>query len=80
MARLIDKRNKLIKEGNSYELDEISREIAEFEADEIRNQIMKNFKFYSDNPENISLQKMWKLLKKVKPKTNPTLPTAKRNH
>jgi hypothetical protein len=46
------------------ELDELSKTIAVFEADEIRSQIMKNFKFYSENPENISMPKMWKLLKK----------------
>ena len=80
LARLIDKRNKLIKEGASLELDEISKAVAVFEADEIRSQIMKNFKFYSENPENISMPKMWKLLKKLSPKFSPTIPTAKRNH
>ena len=41
---------------------------------------MKNFKLYSENPENISMQKMWKVLKRLSPKSAPTLPTAKRNH
>ena len=41
---------------------------------------MKNFQFYSQNPENIQMQKMWKILKNVCPKLKPTLPTAKRNH
>ena len=41
---------------------------------------MKNFRSYSENPENVSLPKVWKLLKKLSPKSNPTLPTGKRNH
>ena len=80
LVNMINKRNILSKAGSTIALAELDKSIAIFEAKEIRDTIMKNFKFYSDNPENISLQKMWKLLKKVKPKTNPTLPTAKRNH
>jgi hypothetical protein len=56
------------------------KKIAELKATEIRSKIMNNFKIYSENPENMSLPKAWKLLKKISPKTNPTLPTAKRNH
>ena len=41
--------------------------------------IVKNFKSLSENPENINLQQMWKLCKKVWPKCGVTLPTAKRN-
>ena len=80
LAKLIDKRNMIIEDGSNSELNQLNTEIAMFEASEVRNQIMKNFKFYSENPENISLQKMWKLLKKLCPKSSPTLPTAKRNH
>ena len=80
IAELIDKRNNLLQEGSEKDLEEIDRKIAELEATEIRSKIMNNFKIYSENPENVSLPKVWKLLKKISPKTNPTLPTAKRNH
>ena len=80
IAELIDRRNNLLQGGSEKDLEEIDRKIAELEATEIRSKIMNNFKIYSENPENVSLPKVWKLLKKISPKTNPTLPTAKRNH
>ena len=49
------------------------------EAEENRSKILKNFKYFSDNPENLNMSGMWKLLKKMWPKQN-SLPTAKRNH
>ena len=54
--------------------------IADEEAKENRKIIMDNFKKLSENPENINLQQMWRLCKKLWPKTGTTLPTAKRNH
>ena len=53
--------------------------IAEEEASENRDLIMKQFKFLSENPENIVMQKMWKVLKTICPKQKPNLPTAKKN-
>ena len=41
---------------------------------------MKNFRSYSKNLENVCHPKAWKLLKNSFPKSNPTLPTGKRNH
>ena len=80
IAVLIDKRNKILHEDSEENLKEIDEKIAECEALEIRNEIMKNFKSFSENPESISMQKMWKLLKKISPKLSPTLPSAKHNH
>ena len=57
----------------------ISIAIAEEEASENRDQIMKQFKYLSENPENIVMQKMWKILKTICPKQKPNLPTAKKN-
>ena len=54
--------------------------IAEAEADENRAKIMKEFQYFSENPENINIQKMWKSLKKICPKVKPILPCAKQNH
>ena len=41
---------------------------------------MKNFKYFSENPETINMQQVWKLLKNLWPKSPAILPTAKRNH
>ena len=41
---------------------------------------MKEFQYFSENPENINIQKMWKSLKKICPKVKPILPCAKQNH
>ena len=46
------------------EIEEASSSIAEMEAAENREKILKNFKYYSENPENIQMQKMWKIVKK----------------
>ena len=84
---LINKRNNLIKdkEGHSNteamdkDIDEITNCIADVEAGEKREKILKHFKFFSENPDKIEMQKMWKMLKRVCPKLKPTLPCAKRN-
>ena len=41
---------------------------------------MKNFKSYSDNPEQINMSQMWKTLQKLWPKCVNSLPSAKKNH
>ena len=64
---------------NKDKIYAITEAIAEEEAKENHEKILKNFKSLSDNPENINLQQMWKLCKKVWPKRSVTLPTAKRN-
>ena len=60
-------------------INEINEAIAEEEAKENRDKIVENFKSLSENPENINVQQMWKLSKKLWPKSGTTLPTAKRN-
>ena len=67
-------------QSNKKRIDEISNEIAEDEAKENRDVIVNNFKDLSKDTENINLQQMWKLCKKLWPKKGETLPTAKRNH
>ena len=81
---LIDKRNILLKEINDVqsnkELEEVTTRISEIEAEDNREKIMKNFKEYSDNPEYINVQKMWKMLKRIWPKGGASLPVAKKNY
>ena len=83
--------SKLIKEKNELSklrdvpnveeaIDTIDRNISEIEALENRNIILENFKSYSDNPETINMQEMWKKNKKLWPKCDNNLPTAKKNH
>ena len=61
------------------QIAEIGEAIPNLEADEKREFIMKNFKRFSDDPESINLTEMWKVLKKVGPKSKNTLPIAKLN-
>ena len=61
------------------EIDGVNCIIADVEAKENRDKIVKQFKYFSDNPHKIEMQKMWKTLKKVCPKLKPSLPSAKRN-
>jgi hypothetical protein len=62
MASLINERNVLSKKVGTPEIikkiDEVSKRIFEIEAEDNRNKIMKNFKQFSDNPQNINMQQM----------------------
>ena len=84
LSALINQRNNLtqIKDSieNEMEIEKINLSISEMEAEERRNEIVKRFKSYSDNPEAINMQQMWKVLKTLWPKCGVTLPTSKRNH
>ena len=83
IAILIDERNSLMKQidepGIKMKISEINEIIAEEEAKENRAKIINNFQSLSENPENINLQQMWKLCKRLWPKSATALPTAKRN-
>ena len=54
--------------------------IAEEEASENREKILRQFEMFSKNPENISMQRVWKILKNICPKVKPILASAKKNH
>ena len=60
-------------------LKDIEKEIANIEAEENRNKIIKEFKNLSNNPENVNIKEVWKRLKKICPKFKPQLPIAKVN-
>ena len=84
ISRLIDQRNNLKKNfetpENKKKLEELDEVISEKEAEENRDYIVKNFKKYSDNPEKVNLQEVWKLLKNISPKYENMVPIAKHNH
>ena len=50
------------------------------EAESNRNIIHQQFQNYSEDPENVNLQQVWKTMSKLWPKVGATLPTAKKNH
>ena len=81
ISKLIDQRNTLSKEeNNKSKVKAIEEEIAIKEAEVNRDKIVKNFKKLSENPDNINMKHMWKMLKSLWPKQTGILPTAKRNH
>ena len=49
------------------EIDGVNCIIADVEAKENRDKIVKQFKYFSDNPHKIEMQKIWKTLKKGLP-------------
>ena len=61
---LINKRNALVKsKASGEEIENIDMIIADREASYNREKIMKNFRSFSENSENIQMNKMWKLMK-----------------
>ena len=60
-------------------IDDIEKEIAELEAEDNRNKIIKEFEHLSNNPETVNIKEVWKILKKICPKFKPPLPIAKVN-
>ena len=84
MSKLINQRNILANNSGDFEkekkLQVLNNEICNLEAEENRNKLVENFKQVSDNPENVNVSKMWKLLNKLWPKNSNSLPTAKKNH
>jgi hypothetical protein len=84
LTQLVDRRNALLKNKNQPEnekkIEELERTISSIEAKENRDFIVHNFKQISENPENVNLKEVWKVLKKIEPKHKSSLPIAKRNH
>ena len=84
IVNLISQRNELKRNSDGYEnerkVEEIEEAISNLEAEESREFIMKTFQKFSEDPESLNLTEMWKVLKKVGPKSKNTLPIAKLNH
>ena len=83
LKSLINKRNVLIKYNDPASKlisDGLTKRIYEIEAEENRNQILKDLKDFSANPENINVNNVWRRLKRICPKNGPTLPIAKKDH
>ena len=85
VSKLIDERNVLANkvrktDGEKEEEAQLDDTISNKEAEIKRNEIMKHFKTFSDDPEKVNLNQVWKTLNKLCPKLGGTVPTAKRNH
>ena len=83
ISNLISRRNVLSRNEDQESKDkvqEINQQISSLEAEDNRNKLVEKFQYFSDNPENLNMSQMWKLLKKIWPKVGISLPTAKRNH
>ena len=60
-SNVINMRNSMVVKGDdSTKIDDLNKAISEIEAEENRQIILKHFKGYSENPENINLTQMWK--------------------
>jgi len=80
---LITLRNSLKSENEckkKHEIEKLDEKIADMEAEDNRNIIIKHFKSLSDDPEKVNLTQMWKNMRKIWPKHGNNLPSAKRNH
>ena len=64
----------------THTIQELENEIAEIEAEENRDIVMKNFKRLSENPENVNIKEVWKILRNIFPKFKTPIPIAKRNY
>ena len=81
ILELIDKRNKLFKNGaEKKELEEIDQAISKREAEINYILIKDNFGKFKDDPEKINIQEVWKTINRCWPKNSPALPSAKLNH
>ena len=83
LAKLVDKRNQLkmiSKNTDDGNLLEVERAISTLEAEENRTMIMKHFKQFNDDPENINLNNLWKVFKKLGLNYKNTIPAAKKDY
>ena len=71
ILELIDKRNKLFKNGaEKKELEEIDQAISKREAEINYILIKDNFGKFKDDPEKINIQEVWKTINKCWPKNS----------
>ena len=77
LAKLINLRNILMKNVSEptvkTKIDALNEIISNEEAEENRAKIVENFGKLSEDPENINLQNMWKMMKKLWPKEGITI-------
>ena len=71
---------KLDDEESKLEAKHNDEAIATTEAEANRNKIIENFQSFSQDPENVNLGHVWKVMNKVWPKFGTSVPSAKKDH
>ena len=71
---------KLDDEESKLEAKHNDEAIATTEAEANRNKIIENFQSFSQDPENVNLGQVWKVMNKVWPKFGTSVPSAKKDH
>ena len=82
LAILVNKRNETMKNKKPHKenmIADLEKEISILEAEMNKELVMKHFKKFNDNPENVNITEMWKALKKVCPKFKSNVPVAKKD-
>ena len=80
ISNLIDVRNELSRKGGPpQQIKKLEEEISNLEAEVNQNIIKEQFQRYSQDPENVNLQQVWKTMNKLWPKVGATLPAGKKN-
>ena len=68
-SKFINKRNQLLKnKADETEVEVLNGKISDIEAEFYRNKIMEQYQDISKNPENVSLNQVWKKMDKLWPK------------
>ena len=77
VRKYIDIRNQL---PPNLDVEKLELSISNIEAKLNYEKIVQNFKTFSENPEKINLQQIWKIMRKLWPKVEAKLPSAKKNY
>ena len=71
---------KLDDEESKLEAKHIDEAIATTEAEANRNKIIENFQSFSQDPENVNLDQVWKVMNKIWPKFGTLALSVKKYH
>ena len=76
-------RNQLTRSNTKSQqanIEKVDLAISNLEAKMNYEKIKKNFKSFSEDPERVNLQEIWKTMNKLWPKVENKLPAAKKNN
>ena len=82
---LLNLQTDSINNNNSYrkienDISLVEQNIAVVESKMNRKKILDNFIYFSQNPDRVNLNQIWKVLDKISPKYLSNIPVAKYNH
>ena len=73
-------RSQIKTEDQQSDIEKVDLAISNLEAKFNYEKIIKHFKMFSDDPERVNLQQIWKTMNKLWPKVENKLPAAKKNN